>query len=104
MKTRTFKNQGLQRMYDLFRTDAENNGYFRNTAAGNAYRNGYDGHPDRTVAGSLAHAAWAAGADRRHDELAEQNGQLYVVKPTDREIYDEMDGSAAMDCSVEDLY
>jgi hypothetical protein len=94
MKTRKFKNFGLQRMYDLFRTDAEDNAYFRNTAAGNAYRNGYDGHPDRTVPSSLAHAAWAAGADKRHDEQ----------QARERELYDEMDGSAAMDCPTEDLY
>jgi hypothetical protein len=90
MKTRTFKNRGLQRMYDLFRYE-EDNRYFYNTAAGNAYRLGREGHPDRNVPTSLAHAAWAAGADALHDA-------------NEREVYDEMDGSAAMDCSVEDLY
>ena len=76
MKTRTFKNHSLQRMYDLFRYD-EDNRYFNNTAAGNAYRRGLDGHPDPGVPSSLQHAAWAAGADKRADEFERLARELF---------------------------
>ena len=94
MKTRTFKAPGLQHVYDMFR-DEESQGanYLRNSAVGNAFRAGMDDHRDPGVPTSIAHVAWAAGADIRADRLA-----------AERALYDEMDGSAAMDVPVEDLY
>ena len=89
MKTRKFKHKSLQDMYDLFRNG--NHSTYYNTAAGSAYRLGLDGHCDPGVPTSLAHAAWAAGADERADKK-------------ERELYDEMDGSAVFNAKVEDLY
>jgi len=88
MKTRKFKYTGLQDVYDMYRNGRESLG--AGTALQNAYNAGYAGHRDPGVPTSLAHAAWAAGADNRADH--------------DREVYDEMDGSMAMDVPVEDLY
>jgi hypothetical protein len=65
MKTRKFKNPGLQRMYDLFRH--ENHNTYYGSAAGKAYESGLNGFRDPGVPTSLAHAAWAAGADERYD-------------------------------------
>ena len=65
MKTRKFKHKGLQDMYDLFRTG--NHKRYHGTAAANAYKLGLDGFRDPGVPTSLAHAAWAAGADERAD-------------------------------------
>ena len=65
MKTRTFKNPGMKNMYNLFRTG--NHSTYYGTAAGSAYKLGLDGYPDPGVPTSLAHAAWAAGADELHD-------------------------------------
>ena len=85
---RKFKAPGLQHVYNTFRDkDNQSVNYLRNSAVGNAFRRGLDGHTDPGPANSIAHAAWAAGADIR-----------------DREIHDEMDGSAAMDVPVEELY
>lgn len=68
MKTRKFKNSGLQKMYDLFR-QADDETKHVGSAAGQAYRNGLAGFPDRNVATSLGHAAWAAGADDFADRM-----------------------------------
>lgn len=91
MKTRNYKNGGLQAMYDLFRHQHTGNKYAGSAAAG-AYQRGLAGHPDRNVPTSLSQAAWAAGADTRHDAIR------------DREIHNELDGSAVFDASIEDLY
>ena len=90
MKTRKFKNVGLQAMYDLYRNTTPGS-MFTGSAAQGAYNAGLNGHRDPGVPTSLAHAAWAAGADNRADKK-------------DRELYDEMDGSAMFDAKVEDLY
>jgi len=66
MKTRKFKNAGLQAMYDLFRTETPGQ-MFNGSAAAGAYRAGLNGFRDPGVPTSLQHAAWAAGADTRHD-------------------------------------
>lgn len=65
MKTRKFKHTGLQAMYDLFRYG--NPITYAGSAADGAYRAGLDGYRDLGVPTSLAHAAWAAGADERYD-------------------------------------
>lgn len=67
MKTRTFKHAGLQDIYDMFRNRDPRTSSLRNTAASNAFRAGLDGHRDPGVPTSIAHAAWAAGADIRAD-------------------------------------
>ena len=72
MKNRKFRNTGLQAMYDHFRSGKDE---YANSAAGCAYRSGVKGHRDPGVPTSLAHAAWAAGADVRHDML-EMGDQL----------------------------
>ena len=67
MKTRTYKQHGLQDMYDLFRHSEAK--HLVGSAAQGAYVRGLAGHPDRNVPTSLSQAAWAAGADTRHDQL-----------------------------------
>jgi len=69
MKTRNYKTSGLQDMYDLFR-HAKNGTKYAGSAAAGAYRRGLAGHPDRYIPTSLSQAAWAAGADTRHDTLS----------------------------------
>ena len=70
MKTRKFKNTGLQAMYNLYR-NSRPGPMFNGTAAQGAYKAGLNGFRNPGVPTSLAHAAWAAGADERHDLLKE---------------------------------
>lgn len=68
MKTRKFKNRGLQAMYNLYRNTRPGS-MFNGTAAQGAYKAGLNGFCDPGVDNSLAHAAWAAGVDARSDLL-----------------------------------
>ena len=56
-------------MYDLYRYEKHtvNQNFWSGSASANAYKAGLAGHRSPGVPTSLAHSAWAAGADERRD-------------------------------------
>jgi len=69
MKTRKFKNIALQAMYNLYRHEKRtvSQNFWSGSASAGAYKAGLAGHRSPGVPTSLAHSAWAAGADERRD-------------------------------------
>ena len=68
MKTRNFKNEACQLIYDLYR---HNKDISVGSVLHGHFLHGFRGNPDPGEPTSLAHAAWAAGVDSRNDELKE---------------------------------